>query len=297
MSKSSFIKLFFVLVLAVVGVGSIGWKILVSDDSMTIDEGIMVDPGTMGGKKLTGTDDVRLNFSVSPDGKWLLYDSLDGSAFNPIYVLYNTKEQKRHEIKLSHRALEIADSGLGTLGAGCWNADSTQVFLSTALVNPYTLFMLDVRTKELQMEVLEDAGKSKWQYYDECSTLSEPSSLVRAVQHSPREIHIVDAGNPQKILARHKAGILMHNFEITETLSYSPDGTRVAYIVGGARFFGTPPRGYVLDLKSAGAGHPKLLGAPTYEPILWGPDSNTVYASVGDGDDISIYVWKLNVEC
>jgi hypothetical protein len=291
MSKSSFLKLilFLVVVCAVVG---IGWKALMPDDSLTIDAGITVDPATMGGKKLVGTEDIDESFSISPDGKWLLYDSIHGSSFKPVYALYNIAEQKRQEIKLSPRALEIAANGHGPLGAACWNAESTQVSISTSS----SLFMLDVTMEELQMVVFEDDENDKYRYYDECPNLSRPASLVRAVQHSPREIHIVDAGNPQRILARHKAGILMHLLEIGESFSYSPDGKRVAYLVGGARFFGTPSRGYLLDIKSADVVQPRLLAAPVYEPIRWGSDSNTVYARAESGKELSIYEWKLNVE-
>ena len=44
-----------------------------------VDPGRIVDPKSTGGKKLPGTEDMRIygedNFSVSPDGRWLLYYS------------------------------------------------------------------------------------------------------------------------------------------------------------------------------------------------------------------------------
>ena len=70
-----------------------------------VDPGRIVDPKSTGVKKLPGTEDMRIygedNFSVSPDGRWLLYYSDTDGTRDLFFVLYDTINQKRHEINLS----------------------------------------------------------------------------------------------------------------------------------------------------------------------------------------------------
>jgi hypothetical protein len=305
MSKSSFIKLILVLVI-VLAVG-VGWRILKPDDLTTTEAFWIVDPVTMGGEKLPGTEDIDRDFSISPNGQWIVYPSKHGTFYNPLLVLYDVKKRERDEIGLSPKAKELSAMGFWLLGVGCWNSDSTQVFLP-ALDNPYTLFMADMRAEELQWEAIE-VDRQTYYHYEDCLSLSDAANYIRIIQHSPREILLVDAENPQKILASHKAAIPMRRINVEGDLSYTPDGEplgwvgdlsyspdfkQVAYVVEGDLLFSTPGRGYVLDLKSAG--RPRFLGAPVYGPIRWGPDSNTIYATAEHRSDPSIYVWKLNVE-
>jgi hypothetical protein len=286
MSKSRFIKIIlcFVFVLAVVGVG---WKIMMPDDSVTVALGA--------GKKLTGTDDITDNFSVSPDGEWIVYSSKHGTPFKPLYVLYNVKKQERHEIGLSPRAKEISAGGLGPLGVGCWSSDGTQVFLPTGLK---ALVMADVRAGELQWVVLEDVEQSKWRYYFyECPKLSDATSAVHVIQRSPSEAEIVDIRTGRILATYRTQNILQTDIDI-EYIIISPDGKHIAYLVDEHTLgWGvTPYRGYILDIWSGGAAEPEFLATGVLGPIRWEPDGNTVYAAVGYGDDTSIYVWKLNVE-
>jgi hypothetical protein len=300
MSKSSFKKIIlcFVLALAVVGVG---WRMLKRDELPTTEAGWIVDRGTTNGKKLVGTEDISTSggFSVSPDGQWIIYPSDRRTILKPFYVLYDVKKQKRHEVVLSPRAKELSADGYGPDGAGCWDTNENKVYITGG-----PLFVLDPQSDKLQLEVIEDFEQSKWRFYDDCISPSDAAIYIDVIQHSPREIHLVDAGNPQKILARHTAGLFVRGIFLDgygssterkwiEYLSYSPDFKQVAYTVGGYMLFQIPSRGYVLDFKSGGAAKPTFLATDVYGPIRWGPDSNTVYATVvlgGYGDNKGIYV-------
>jgi hypothetical protein len=242
MPKSRFIKI--ILTLVIVLVVGVGWKILNSDRLTTTEAFWVVDPVTQGGKKLPGTERVDGAFSVSPDGRWILYFVHTPIMFDTPTVLYDVKKQERYEIVLSPRAKELSAEGYGPDGSGCWDPDENKVYLTGG-----PLFVLDPQSDARQLEVIEDFEESKWRYYDDCITPSDAATYIRVNQRSPQEIHLVDAGNPQRILARHKAAILMRHINIegywdtsrrewVEYLSYSPDFKRVAYVVEGSILFG-----------------------------------------------------------
>jgi hypothetical protein len=98
MSKSSFIKLILTLVIALVA--GVGWKILNPDRLTTIEALWIIDPVTQGGKKLPGTEGVE-DFTVSPDGQWILYSLRGAQAFSSPYFLYGVKKHEQHEIALT----------------------------------------------------------------------------------------------------------------------------------------------------------------------------------------------------
>lgn len=294
-SLSKLILMFGGILIIAAGVGCSGWQNLTTDNPTTGDQG----SSNMSGEKLAGTDDILpqgdQNFSVSPDGIWILYPIARTNPFEPAYILYDLKKQERHEIGLSARVRDLAAEGRGPLvRAGCWSPDGTQVFLPGNNI----LYVLDVGSTNLQWDVIEQVDSQEFLYYYECPSLSpdDITSIIRVYQPSDLEIQLVDVQNPEIILARHQAlGIGVNRIDF-QYPTVSPDGNQIAYIVNEYRgsFIGSS-QGYILNIILEEPAGPQFLANPIFGPVRWSPDNNFVYASAsGSSDSKGIYRWEVN---
>ena len=293
MTKSTILKISLILIAILVVGGAIyffDWRILLGGPKT-------VDPSNTAVEFLEGTNDIRItgeqNFSISPDGTWILYYSEQGNPFEPVYVLYDIEKRERHGVGLSSRAKDLAAEGRGPLrDIGCWDRSGEKVVLREEII----LFALDVSSNHLEWEVLENVDAATLSYYRNCpSTSPQFESKVKVNQASPKEVHLVDAQNPERILATHEAhGATVHRILI-QYPTISPDGKHVAYIVTEFRgTFVASSYGYILDITPESPTEAKPLADPVFGPIRWSPDSAFVYASArefrkGDG----IYRWRI----
>jgi hypothetical protein len=256
----------------------------------------VVDPIRTGGEALPGTEDIRPpgweeNFSISPDGLWLVYPSEHGTPFTPVYGFYDLTRHTRHEIGLSERARELAAEGHGPLmRAGCWDPDGRRVVLPGDGV----LFVATVGSNPLEWMVETADQEARRFYYDCPNRAGEADSHVRFLQRSARAIDVVDARDSTRVLARHRLGLLIVERMAVSYPTLAPDGSKVAYVVRNFFGFGGLSYGYVLDLASGLHAKPRLLAAPVYGPIHWSPDSHVAYACVGYGrQGTSVYRWTI----
>ncbi|MEX0895973.1 MAG: hypothetical protein WDZ94_03470 [Patescibacteria group bacterium] len=256
-------------------------------------------PSLSGGKLLIGTDDISAsggqNFSLSPDGNKLIFQSKKGTPFLPTYVLIDLATQARREISFSPQAQAMLDQRAGPLGrTGCWDTEGKKVFLPGS--DMMTLYFAEVESTQIQWEIIKNPSEDEYQLYYECPNWSayEIPSVVQVTQLSDREAHIIDVRDPGKILARHKTGLTTSRILIDE-LTISPDGNWLGYTVHQYRgsFVGAT-QGYILNISSAETAEPQLLANPVFGPFQWDPQRNSVYtAARGLSKDSSIYQWSL----
>ncbi len=270
-----------------------------------------IDPTTTDGEKLPGTEDVSGNpsFTMSPDGHWIFYSYIFSNK--PVFVLYDVMGQSRKEISLSPKAKEvIARKSPPLYGRGCWNPEGNRMYIPGAYSS---LFFVDVESEYISLQVDTNPDEKENDYYFECSGLGyskvrqgglthtfEKDRLRREqkvrIQEGPgREILLVDAKDPNRVLARHKDGILSDIIGIN-TISLSPDGRYLAYDmpINGVLGFSGPTPLYVLDLESDAK--PVLLAATFYGPARWSPDGQWIYAWIDAGgveeEKKGIYRWN-----
>ena len=70
-------------------------------------------------KMLPSTDNIKVsaetNFSISPNGQWLFYQSNTGNPFAPVYILYDLKTYQPYQVNLSLVTSTLAAEGRGPL--------------------------------------------------------------------------------------------------------------------------------------------------------------------------------------
>ncbi len=253
-------------------------------------------PGPTSIERLAGTDDVSpigdQAFSISPDGRWLLYPSSRGNILAPAYTLYNIERRQATGISLSARVQELAAQGRGPLGrAGCWEPDSTHVVLPGDRI----LFVADPRSAPPRWDVNESVSVTEFRRYYDCKgTSPESGTIVRPLTVSPREVNIVSAADPGRVLARHQASRADVDRILIRFPTLSQNRQRLSYVVieyGGS--FLIASRGYVLNLNSAAAQKPLLLADHVLGPVLWSPDGVFAYACTSESRGAkAIYRWR-----
>lgn len=292
--------------LAVIGVGVIVFGLIAGcARNLMLAVPISIDPNSTGGTKLEGTSDIWLsgdyNFSISPKGNWILFQSNEGDSFSPVYVLLDIATQTRNEIVFSQRAEELTQDARGPYKlefdlVGCWDEDESKVFVPSSDLQ--TLFYAEIGVSTVQWNVLEDVSREKFRQYYECPELSSnTSSIIQIKNMSDREVQLVDVRNSEKIVARHRTGVTTSRI-IVDGLSISPDGKWLSYVVHQFRgsFVGAS-QGYIVDLTSPTAVHPRLLADPVFGPARWDSSSHMVYAVARTlSGNINIYQWKVNDE-
>jgi hypothetical protein len=254
-------------------------------------------PGAISTDRLVGTDDVSpigdQAFSISPDGKWLLYPSSRGNILAPAYVLYNVEKRQATRISLSAKVQALAAQGRGPLGrAGCWEPDSTRVFLPGDRI----LFVADPRPAAPRWDVNESVSVTEFRRYYDCKgTLPEPGTIVRTVTVSPREVKIVSATDPGRVFASHRATRADVDRVLIRFPTVASNRRSLSYVVieyGGS--FLIASTGYVLNLTSAAAQKPLLLADHVLGPVLWSPDAVFAYACTSESRGAkAIYRWRM----
>jgi len=234
-----------------------------------------------GGTPLAGTDDARCQgesaLSVSPDGRWLLYESRKGDAFAPVFVFLDLSDGGsggRHPTTLSPKAAELATEGRGPQLPACWAADSGTAFFP----GQRGWFAVAVGSGERTLRPVPEP---------DCrhpGAALQPAG-ARVIQDSPTELRIVGAGGA--VLATHGVDAPAVDRVAADRLRSSPDGRWLAYVVTAFRgSFTAPPRGYVVPtgpVPDQVDRAPELLVAPLYGAPVWSPDG-ALFACTGRPD-------------
>ncbi|MDH3214520.1 MAG: hypothetical protein OEM05_18745 [Myxococcales bacterium] len=270
-----------------------------------------LDPRATGGQLLPGTEGVDYlggrPFSISPDGQWMLFsklvaddaadalDDLESLTLRQLqaFVLYDLGELKGTPLELSAGAREFAASGAALLpDGGCWIPDDGRVVVR----GEFGRYLgVDPNSDRPVWEVIESEPFAYEEYCPrEVNQRVEPATLgpFQIAHAGDRLVIIVDAHDPHKIFAMHRApkfpgmGLLLGDVHLTH------DGWRLAYTI--TPHFGSfvaNARGFVVSY-DAPPERPMVLGSPVYA-IQWGPDGSTVFADVEHERQAAIYRWRL----
>lgn len=239
------------------------------------------------GQPLAGTSDLEAmeetNFSVSPGGEWILYRSNRGSAFNPVFVLYDIAAEQGWDIPMSPQAQEAAEEGRGPLmTVSCWSLDQA----AAGLRGDGRLFRTELPPGEVMWYVAPP--DLQWRPWPPAST----SAPYAVRQESRRLVALVNVSTGE-VLETHRAQSLTATGIRAEHLSLSPDRAYLTYAVSEEQgSFTLPTRGYLLPLHAGPPGEALLLAVGVLGPVRWHPDGDVLFAAIGR--DHGLFRWSLS---
>lgn len=256
------------------------------------------DPRVSGGERLPSTHDVRGTspecFYPSPDGRWLLFESLRDTGDLPAYTIYDLSARTARPAGWSRDAADAVRAGHGPLPDGfcLWRSGRVEIGGDAGIG-----FTLDPSASVPEWELRAPDGPEQGPeaHRRARQPASDAQRLYVVARRSERAAEIVAAGGAnQAPLAEHTAHDAATSRLDIAHLRLAPRGDRLAYVVmEHQRAFLLPPRGYVLALDHPG--RPRLLAAPVLGAPRWQADSDGLLACVGGGPRTrGIYLWRLD---
>jgi len=269
-----------------------------------------LDPRATGGQLLPGSEGLDYlggnPFSISPDGRWLLFakpivDAADGAddleAFTlrqlEAFVLYDLNQLEGKPIGLSAGAREFVASGAAVFpDGGCWIPDGDRVVVH----NEFGRYLgIDPAADQPEWQAIDS---EPFAYRGYCSredkTWQESESVgpFRIAHARGRLVIIIDAHDPRKVFAMHRAPKFPGMGIFVDDVHLSLDGWRLAYtITPHFGSFAGNSRGFVVSY-DAPPDHPMVLGSPVHA-MQWAPDGSTIYADIVHDGQTAIYRWRL----
>lgn len=269
-----------------------------------------VAPEETGGELLAGTEAYDFlqshDFSVSPDGRWLLFArnatpgppppglDLVGHMLRDLsaYLVYDLSRRKATRVVLGPEARDVAlryEFYLPT--GGCWVPKGDGWWAAVALPGQYLIADPDVPNPEWAVDDTEPYG-----YRDHCPldirwAVPEVLGRFRFAERGGRRISIVDAEDTEVVLARHRAPWLPWTDISLSRIRLAPGGTHVAYAATAA-FGSFAGRTTAFVLPSEAGPGPTAL-ASEVGTVRWGVDDTTLYATVVGERGRGIYRWRV----
>ena len=273
-------------------------------------------PDVTGGQLVAGTEELDYlggsSFSLSPDGRWLLFAR--DTVSEPLgweatlqdffrrtyesYVLLDLETGDTVRFGLAEDVVALLDREVSIhRRGGCWvpTADGWQGSLGMAI--------------DGHLGFVPGAGEALWRI------LPADDDVVRAscgviVPHVSRpvrigdflieevfgeRVRIVDAADPDRVLADHRATRLIGHVAISD-VHLSPDGTRLAYVVHTESFgFARDSQGYVLEVTPEGPRTHFL--SPRLSAPRWAADGTALFANAWDANGRpAVFRWSMPLE-
>ena len=222
-----------------------------------------------GGEAILGTSDVRPqgedNFLISPDGRFLAFESSRSDPFLPLFVVIDLERSERKEVRLSAEVKALAAEGRGPVRPG-WRFDSGGDGL--VLRNELTSFRSFIGVPWPQLEICSG-----------CERELPPATgqqVARVVSPSASEVTLVDALDPTRILARHRQS--EGSRVSVRHVSATADGQYLSYLLYSVNAgFPAPARGYVIGRRDQRWSRPIEVAKAVYGPLQWSPDGTTLF--------------------
>jgi hypothetical protein len=253
-------------------------------------------------------------FSVSPDGRWMLFakasangadtsSDLDSHTLQQLqaFVLYDLDDLVGTPVEIGAGVRERIASGSAILpDGGCWIPDDGEGPGGSAgrvvITDAFGRYLgVDPNAAPPAWELIES---ERFAYREHCPREDhaqhgpETVGPFHIAHAAGRLVIIGDAHNPHKVYAIHRApkfpgmGLILGDVHLTD------DSWRLAYTVtpNFGSFVGNA-RGFVVSY-DAPPERPTVLAAPVHA-LGWDPDGSTVYASVEHEGQSGIYRWRL----
>lgn len=268
-----------------------------------------VAPEHTGGELLPDTeswDDFGADpFSVSPDGRWLMFVQSEGLEPAPrsdfggrmlrylsAYVVYDLVRLEATRVALGS---DVGDTftrmGGGFLPTGCWIPEAEGWRAAVPLRGQYLIADPEAERPEW---IVADA--EPYAFSDLCplEVPEEAPGVVgrfRVAESAGKRISIVDAEDTETVLATHRAS-WFPGMDITlRRLRLAPEGTRLAYDVGST-FGSLGGRSTAFVISYDDGNEPVALASSVYG-FQWGGDDTTLYAAVAGEGARGLYRWRL----
>lgn len=220
-----------------------------------------VEPEATNGQPLRGTGDIRCrgdaSLALSPDQRWLVYESRQGDPFAPVFVLLDLTAEEPHATTLTAAVSALAKEGRGPMLPACWSEQSDAVFFPGHGV--WFAVALDDDAFELVPVAAANCRSPG-------ATPIPPAVDVDKV--SPKRLRLEGRGG--RVLAEHGTEHFSSDRLEAAHLRASPDGELLAYVIKEyLGSFARPARGYVLSMRSEALQPPRLLAASVFGPLHW----------------------------
>jgi hypothetical protein len=217
------------------------------------------------------------NFSISPDGQWLLFAEGPDSRGNVDFRLLNTRTRQVVTVEATPDR-ERSTSPLYDMGT--WSDDATKVFIPGTHRSG---FVIEIGTSTARLKPFLTA---------QFPVRRQPKLPVVFKKVSSREIWVVDAEDQSLVLARHAAnGWLTTHLEVS-FIDASADGSCVTYSIDEGRgSFAGSSRSYLLKISP----RPGLwaLGRSFLGPVRFDPVDQRMYGvRQGRANGKEIRTWR-----
>jgi hypothetical protein len=218
------------------------------------------DPAVSGGRRLPGTEDASCRgdepLQISPDGRWLLYESAAGDPFQPVFVFYDLEVEQGRPTTLSPAAADLAAEGRGPVLPAVWGAEPGAVVFP----GHGAAFAARPAAGDFELVPAPPAPRSP--------PVPRAAPAGFEVRHDgPRRLSLVAAGGD--VLATHAAEDPSVDRLEAGPLRPSPDGAFLTYVLHRYRgSFAAPPTAFLVDLTPPHR-PPRRLAAPVYGAPVW----------------------------
>jgi hypothetical protein len=209
------------------------------------------------------------------------------------FVLYDLSRLEGTPVGLSAGAREFVASGAAVFpDAGCWIPDDGRVVVH----NEFGRYLgIDPTAEQREWRAIESEPFAYRRHCPrETKLWQEPETVGPfAIAHARgRLIIIVDAHDPGKVFAMHRAPRFPGMRLFIGNVHLSVDDWRLAYTITPhfGSFVGNS-RGFVVSY-DAPPNHPMVLASPVHA-LRWSPDGSTIYADVVHDRQPAIYRWRL----
>ena len=270
-----------------------------------------VTPDQTGGELLPETEAYDYlggyPFSASPDGSWLLFARSEDLEPAPpasdlvafmlrslsAYMLYDLSRLEATRVVLGVDVPEFAQRVEGSFvpTGGCWIPKGDGWWAAVSVFVQYLIADPGAVSPEWVVDDTEPYAYRDYCPLEDNSAIPELMGRFRIAEPGGRRISIVDAEDPETVLARHRAPVFPGTDITLGRLRLAPDGTHLAYDAMAA--FGTLSRPSTAFVLSYEVGNGPTALASTVDALRWGADHTTLYAAVRRDGARGIYRWRV----
>jgi hypothetical protein len=213
------------------------------------------------------------NFSLSPDGRWIVFISRINSTKGPDFAVLDLQTRRVEEVRV-HEPTRLYDP---LFHVGVWAADGKTAFIRGTFGAVFALV----------------PGARRMTLVDSAAVPARDVPPLVFHQLSPREVAVFHSGEPSAPIARHHVNTVWRTRIGATYPSISADGRFAAYVVTEAwGTFAGVSRAYVVRLDSR---PPKSLevGKGVIGPLRLDGQHQLAYGIQQSNGQLAIVRWRI----